>query len=353
MDDSKGKIAVAALALLLLLILLPLFILTSAAEDEHNRTAALAGCALPSGETMVVPPEYEDAINAAAQTANFPPGVIAAQLFTESRFDPNAYQPSSGASGIAQFIRSTWETWGNGADPFDALAGIDAQGRYMAQLQRDVAPLVTSDRSRIELALAAYNAGPAAVTAAGGIPAIPETQNYVSQIMQLAQAATTGCQIPGGDVIGEIGSGKWVNPLPNSYITSTFGYRGCVPGVGCEGFIADHNGLDFATSSRAGTVVAATDLTITTVDNTDAAGAPVSGHAPDNPSVEFRYVHCALNSHRVRVGQTVAAGTPLCTEGATGYVTGPHLHFMILMNGTPVDPEPVLIANGVQLRYLP
>lgn len=188
MDDSKGKIAVAALALLLLLILLPLFILTSAAEDEHNRTAALAGCALPSGETMVVPPEYEDAINSAAQTANLPPGVIAAQLFTESRFDPNAYQPSSGASGIAQFIRSTWETWGNGADPFDPLAGIDAQGRYMAQLQRDVAPLVTSDRSRIELALAAYNAGPAAVTAAGGIPAIPETQNYVSQIMQLAQA---------------------------------------------------------------------------------------------------------------------------------------------------------------------
>lgn len=348
MEDSKGKIAGAALALLLFIVLLPLFLLTNAAEEADTQ---LAGCALPSSETMTIPTQYQEAITAAARTANIPVGVIAAQLWTESRFNPEAVS-ESGARGIAQFIPSTWEAWGDGADPFDPIAGIDAQGRYMSELVRLTSSLATNDRQRIELALAGYNAGHNVVLQHGGVPPIPETQNYVRQIMHLAQGATEGCQVPGGDVIGELGSGKWVSPLPNSYITSTFGYRGCVAGM-CDDFISDHNGLDFATSSRAGTVVAATDLTITTVDNTDAAGAPITGHTPDDPRVEFRYVHCALNSHRVRAGQTVAAGTPLCTEGATGYATGPHLHFMIVMNGTPIDPEPVLIANGVALRYLP
>ena len=352
MDDSKGKLIAAAGALLLLVILTPLFIISLAAEDEQKKSALVSCGASVDGEQMVVPPEYQDAIRAAAKTANLPEGVIAAQLFTESRFNPKAVNPSgAGARGIAQFIPSSWEVWGNGADPFDPFAGIDAQGRYMAQLQKDIASLAHSDQQRIELALAAYNAGPAAVLAAGGIPPIPETQAYVPQIMGLAQAGSGSCEIPGGDVIGEVGSGKWVLPLADSWVTSPFGYRGCVEGVGCADYVANHNGLDLATSGGTGTVVAATDLVITEVSTNWDAGLPVIGHAPDDPSVTFKYLHCAEGSHRVRAGQTVAAGTPLCTEGQSGDANGRHLHFMILKDGTPVDPEPILLSHNVPLRY--
>ena len=82
MDDSKGKLIAAAGALLLLVILTPLFIISLAAEDEQKKSALVSCGASVDGEQMVVPPEYQDAINAAAKTANLPPAIIAAQLWT-------------------------------------------------------------------------------------------------------------------------------------------------------------------------------------------------------------------------------------------------------------------------------
>ncbi|CAM3563927.1 hypothetical protein E4A47_10295 [Micrococcus flavus] len=353
MDDSKGKVAVAALLLLLFIMLLPLFLLTTAAQEEYDqRATSLAGCMLGADGQVEVPEQYVPHIEKAATVANMPAAVIAAQIWTESRFNPQAVS-KSGARGIAQFMPDTWDTYGNGADPFDPIAGIDAQGRYMRDLQKMVAPLVTSDRSRIELALAAYNAGPAAVIAAGGMPAKPETQAYVPQIMRLAQVDfTTGCQDPGGEVIGELGTGKWVNPLPNSYVTSPFGRRSCPPAPAeCTGSARNHSGLDLGTSSRAGTVVANADMKIIKVNKNEDAGYEVVGQSLDNPNVRFAFFHCATGSHRVTVGQTVTPGTPLCTEGMNGNASAPHLHFMVIINGTPVDPEPILLAKKVPLRY--
>ena len=178
-------------------------------------------------------------------------------------------------------------------------------------------------------------------------------QSCTTQMQQPGPVAPQPCKPVEGAVVGELGSGTWVSPLADSYVTSLFGYRGCVEGVGCADYIANHNGLDLATSGGTGTVVAATDLVITEVSTNWDAGLPVIGHAPDDPSIGFKYLHCAEGSHRVRAGQTVAAGTPLCIEGQSGYVNGRHLHFMILKDGTPVDPEPYLIAKGVPLRYNP
>ena len=178
-------------------------------------------------------------------------------------------------------------------------------------------------------------------------------QSCTTQMQQPGPVAPQPCKPVEGAVVGELGSGTWVSPLADSYVTSLFGYRGCVEGVGCADYIANHNGLDLATSGGTGTVVAATDLVITEVSTNWGAGLPVIGYAPDDPSIGFKYLHCAEGSHLVRAGQTVAAGTPLCIEGQSGYVNGRHLHFMILKDGTPVDPEPYLIAKGVPLRYNP
>jgi len=62
------------------------------------------------------------------------------------------------------------------SNPYDPVANIDAGIKHLKSLL---------DRFPLELALAAYNAGEAAVTRSGGIPANAETRNYVARILRL------------------------------------------------------------------------------------------------------------------------------------------------------------------------
>ena len=59
---------------------------------------------------------------------------------------------------------------------------------------------------------------------------------------------------------------------------------------------------------------------------------------------ETRYAHLATVA--VRPGDRLDAGQPLGTVGATGRVTGPHLHFEVRVGGRAVDPEPLLPGPG-------
>ena len=86
----------------------------------------------------------------------------------------------AGALGIAQFVPGTAAGYGL-ADPFDADRAIDAQAHLMRDLLRTFAS--------VPLALAAYNAGPDRVRACGCVPAIPETQSYVADILGLLHGA--------------------------------------------------------------------------------------------------------------------------------------------------------------------
>lgn len=63
--------------------------------------------------------------------------------------------------------------------------------------------------------------------------------------------------------------------------------------------------------------------------------------------ITTRYGH--FSKLLVRTGQTVNVGDQLGLAGATGDATGPHLHFEYRINGSPVDPWPMLAADYGQV----
>ncbi len=131
--------------------------------------------ALPS----FVPARYAPLLTRAAQRWNVSSALLAAQIYAESNFNPFARSPV-GAQGIAQFMPGTARAYGL-RNPFDAGQSIDAQAHMMRDLLRQFAS--------VPLALAAYNAGPGAVSGCGCIPPYPETRAYVARILGLLGGA--------------------------------------------------------------------------------------------------------------------------------------------------------------------
>jgi hypothetical protein len=135
----------------------------------------------PGGATLpsFVPARFREPLIQSAAKWNVSAALLAAQLMAESNFDPFAVSPA-GAEGIAQFMPGTAASYGL-QDPFDPVEAIDAQAHLMSDL--------IGQFGSPELALAAYNAGPAPVEACHCVPAIPETSAYVARIMALLGGA--------------------------------------------------------------------------------------------------------------------------------------------------------------------
>jgi hypothetical protein len=127
------------------------------------------------GLPAFVPARFRSLLLRAATHWNVSVALLAAQLMAESNFNPYASSPA-GAQGIAQFIPSTAASYGL-RDPFDPDEAIDAEAHLMSDLMHQF--------GSPQLALAAYNAGPAPVEACDCVPAIPETTAYVSRILAL------------------------------------------------------------------------------------------------------------------------------------------------------------------------
>jgi soluble lytic murein transglycosylase-like protein len=121
------------------------------------------------------------AIDATAARHGLDGRLLAALVWTESAFRPEVVS-HAGALGLAQLMPGTAR--GLGVDPHDPLANLDGGARYL-RAQYD-------HFGRVDLALAAYNAGPGRVTAAGGVPNIVETQLYVVRVLDRYQAISGG-----------------------------------------------------------------------------------------------------------------------------------------------------------------
>jgi hypothetical protein len=151
----------------------------STAGEALSATGGAAADAASTSLPAFVPARYREPILRSAAHWGVPPALMAGQLMAESGFDPNAGSPA-GAQGIAQFMPGTAASYGL-TNPYDPVAAIDAEAHLMSDLLHQF--------GSPELALAAYNAGPAPVEACHCIPPYPETQAYVTRILALIGGA--------------------------------------------------------------------------------------------------------------------------------------------------------------------
>jgi soluble lytic murein transglycosylase-like protein len=120
-------------------------------------------------ETIVLP-----MIGAAAERSKVNPVLLREMVRQESGFRP-CVESSAGAQGLMQLMPSTQSHYGV-TNPFDPEQSLEGGAKYL----RDLLDRYGGD---VLLALGAYNAGPGRVDRAKGVPAIPETQNYVRSIL--------------------------------------------------------------------------------------------------------------------------------------------------------------------------
>lgn len=116
---------------------------------------------------------YDDEIRAVAEVFSVDDSLIRAIIHAESAYHPEALSPR-GAQGLMQLMPATQKEL-QVVDVFDPLSNIEGGTLYLSRL------LSQFDQS-VELAAAAYNAGPGAVREHGGIPPYKETREYVRRV---------------------------------------------------------------------------------------------------------------------------------------------------------------------------
>ncbi|WCK01093.1 M23 family metallopeptidase [Agrobacterium tumefaciens] len=133
------------------------------------------------------------------------------------------------------------------------------------------------------------------------------------------------------------------NPAPGRPITSRFGNR-MDPFLGRP---ALHTGIDFR--AETGADVKSTGAgKVTVAENSGGYGNMVEIDHGQGVSTRFGHLSAIL----VRPGDRVEAGDVIGRAGSTGRSTGPHVHYEVRRNDTPVDPMRFLIAGAELKTYL-
>jgi soluble lytic murein transglycosylase-like protein len=149
-------------------------VVTPRSVGERVVAPAVIAARLVTPEPPAVAPEpptgIDDAVAQIAAEHKLPPDLLHSVIKVESNYNPYAVS-SKGALGLMQLIPSTARRFGV-SDVFNPVQNIQGGAKYL----RYLLDLYNWD---FQLALAAYNAGEAAVAKFGGIPPYLETRNYV------------------------------------------------------------------------------------------------------------------------------------------------------------------------------
>ena len=133
-------------------------------------------------------------------------------------------------------------------------------------------------------------------------------------------------------------AGGYIWPVTTSKkITCKFGWRKHP----IYGYDSNHTGVDIGGVGYTSNILATKDGIVLEAAYSSAYGYYiVISHGSGNTTM---YAHMSKGTFRVSAGDHVTQGQVIGTTGSTGYSTGPHLHYEIRENGSPVDP----------LQYLP
>jgi murein DD-endopeptidase MepM/ murein hydrolase activator NlpD len=128
------------------------------------------------------------------------------------------------------------------------------------------------------------------------------------------------------------------SPMPETPMTSGFGYR-IHPLYNQRIF---HYGLDFETPENSPVLATADGVVEYVRESTSGYGRLITlRHAHD-----FRTAYAHLKDQLVVPGQIVRKGDVIALSGNTGASTGPHLHYEIIHQGSPVNPQPFVAMTG-------
>lgn len=152
--------------------------------DEHASDEPLS--VTPSGAVSSPQPSnafgdvlepYSGMIETAAESANVDPILLAALVMQESAGNPRA-KSKKGAFGLTQVTKPALIDLGmEDADLDDPQVQLIAGAKYLRRM-------LDNYNDNVQLALAAYNAGPGAVNRHKGIPPYKETQDYVPKVLR-------------------------------------------------------------------------------------------------------------------------------------------------------------------------
>lgn len=151
-------------------------------DDPSPAPGAAVASASPVPAAVPLKPQPADPSPAAlarsaARKYALPAEFVAGVMKAESGLNPAAVSPK-GAIGLMQLMPDTARNLG--ADPTKPDENADAGTRYL----RDLLAKYENDPNQVVLALAAYNAGPAAVEKYHGVPPYAETHDYILRVLK-------------------------------------------------------------------------------------------------------------------------------------------------------------------------
>lgn len=149
--------------------------------------------------------------------------------------------------------------------------------------------------------------GPTSLTRLGKASGMFQVRDFLAVSKPAATAAK----------VKTVVTGKVSSPVPGHSVTYAFGVRNSRYAAGY------HTGADYA--AAVGTPVVA--VRSGRIIRSDGAGGAYGNWIQLLADDGHVYVYCHLSVRQVSVGQTVKAGQQIGKVGATGNVTGPHLHF--------------------------
>lgn len=211
---------------------------------------AIGGTQLKPGS---VPAAFEPWIIKAGTTCpEVTAPIVAAQLENEAGFRTDLVSPS-GAAGPSQFMPETWAAKavdgdGDGRkDPRSIPDAVMSQAAYdceLAAIMRDALKQGRVKGDLLELTLSAYNCGPGATLAAGGVCGNAETQAYITKIPERARTTFTAIGAITGLPAGPVGQRTVAAAM--KWLGTTYAWGGGTPrgpskGI-TDGGVADSHG---------------------------------------------------------------------------------------------------------------